>query len=60
MDGSFFYVRVLPGSNGSNVYALLRSSQSNVPGRSATSRALNDRWEAFSYKGLPIFLPFLN
>ena len=30
------------------------------PGRSATSRALNDRWEAFSYKGLPIFLPFLN
>ena len=29
------------------------------PGRSATSRALNDRWEAFSYKGLPIFLPFL-
>ena len=30
------------------------------PGRSATSRALNDRWEAFSYKELPIFLPFLN
>ena len=27
MDGSFFYVRVLPGSNGSNVYVPLRSSQ---------------------------------
>ena len=31
MDGSFFYVRALPGSNGSNVYAPLRSSQANVP-----------------------------
>ena len=31
MDGSFFYVRALPGSNGSNLYAPLRSSQSNVP-----------------------------
>ena len=31
MDGSFFYVRALPGSNGSNVSAPLRSSQSNVP-----------------------------
>ena len=31
MDGSFFYVQALPGSNGSNVSALLRSSQSNVP-----------------------------
>ena len=31
MDGSFFYVRALPGSNGSNVYVPLRSSQSNVP-----------------------------
>ncbi len=31
MDDSFFYVRALPGSNGSNVYAPLRSSQSNVP-----------------------------
>ena len=31
MDGSFFYVRALPGSNGSNVSALLRSSQANVP-----------------------------
>ena len=28
------------------------------PGRSATSRALNDRWEAFSYKELPIFFAF--
>ena len=27
MDGSFFYVRALPGSNGSNVSAPLRSSQ---------------------------------
>ena len=27
MDGSFFYVRALPGSNGSNVYAPLRSLQ---------------------------------
>ena len=27
MDGSFLYVRVLPGSNGSNVSAPLRSSQ---------------------------------
>ena len=27
----FLYVRALPGSNGSNVYAPLRSSQSNVP-----------------------------
>ncbi|SCJ57613.1 Uncharacterised protein [uncultured Clostridium sp.] len=31
MDGSFFYVQALPGSNGSNVCAPLRSSQSNVP-----------------------------
>ena len=31
MDGSFFYVRALPGSNGSNVCAPLRSSQANVP-----------------------------
>ena len=31
MDGSFFYVQALPGSNGSNVSAPLRSSQSNVP-----------------------------
>ena len=31
MDGSFFYVQALPGSNGSNVYAPLRSSQANVP-----------------------------
>ena len=31
MDGSFFYVRALPGSNGSNVSAPLRSSQANVP-----------------------------
>ena len=31
MDGSFFYVRALPGSNGSNVYVPLRSSQANVP-----------------------------
>ena len=31
MDGSFFYVQALPGSNGSNVSALLWSSQSNVP-----------------------------
>ena len=27
MDGSFFYVRALPGSNGSNVCVPLRSSQ---------------------------------
>ena len=27
MDGSFFYVQALPGSNGSNVYVPLRSSQ---------------------------------
>ena len=31
MDGSFFYVQALPGSNGSNVSAPLRSSQANVP-----------------------------
>ena len=31
MDGSFFYVQALPGSNGSNVCVPLRSSQSNVP-----------------------------
>ena len=30
MDGSFFYVQALPGSNGSNVSALLRSSQSRL------------------------------
>ena len=30
-DDSFFYVRALPGSNGSNVYVPLRSSQANVP-----------------------------
>ena len=31
-DGCLFlYVQALPGSNGSNVYAPLRSSQSNVP-----------------------------
>ena len=27
MDGSFFYVQALPGSNGSNVYVPLRSLQ---------------------------------
>ena len=60
MDGSFFYVQALPGSSGSK--STLRSGRRSrtSPGRSATSRALNDRWEAFSYKGLPIFLPFLN
>ena len=31
MDGSFFYVQALPGSNGSNVCVPLRSSQANVP-----------------------------
>ena len=31
MDGSFFYVQALPGSNGPNVSAPLRSSQANVP-----------------------------
>ena len=32
MDTSpFSHVRALPGSNGSNVYVPLRSSQSNVP-----------------------------
>ena len=40
---SFFCMfKPLPGSNGSNVSAPLRSSQANVPGRSATSRALKE------------------
>ena len=41
MDGSFFYVQALPGSNGSNVSALLRSSQSNV--------SFSPWWSDFGY-----------
>ena len=48
MDGSFFYVRVLPGSNGSNVYVPLRSSQSNVP-RTFCDVSFSPWWSDFGY-----------
>ena len=48
MDGSFFYVRALPGSNGSNVSALLRSLLANVP-RTFCDVSFSPWWSDFGY-----------
>ena len=48
MDGSFFYVQALPGSNGSNVCVPLRSSQSNVP-RTFCDVSFSPWWSDFGY-----------
>ena len=56
MDGSFFYVQALPGSNGSNVSAPLRSSQANVPRTFCDVSCFIVKCAgAFIYKGFRLF-----